>query len=229
MGKVDVYCHVLYALRNATIKTWPFPHFFVSNVFPDDFYATLTTKLREKTDFAAGARDYEGRKFASPEDFPELEFMNTKEFLMEVTRLFTSWLKTRFQDKQAVVFHDLRLIRDPKNYHIGPHTDAVWKLVSLLFYLPEDLRHVECGTSIYIPKNRQFRCEGGPHHPFEWFDKVYTAPYVPNSCFWFFKTNDSFHGVEPLADDFNRDVLLYNVYDQETYLQTHKTVPENSS
>lgn len=221
--------HMLYALRNAPQKKWPFPHFYAENVFPADFYQTICARLSCKKDFSAVEGRYSGRTFAALEDFPELNFMKTPEFLRNIAKIFTKEIGTTFQGRkpdECGMFYDLRMIRDGQHYAIGPHTDAQWKLISLLFYLPPSNIYREHGTSIYLPKNRQFRCPGGPHHAFEDFDLVYTAPYLPNTCFGFFKTNNSFHGVEPLPVAFPRDVLLYNIYDEQIYLRTHKPVTE---
>ena len=44
------------------------------------------------------------------------------------------------------------------------------------------------------------------------FQKVYTMEYRPNTLFAFFKTDNSFHGVAPIADaDVLRDLLLYDI------------------
>ena len=222
---LDVEGHLTYQLRNATVKKWPFPHFYVENVFPDDFYHFLIEKLDKKHDFQAVEGRYAGRTFADLTDFTELAFMQQHDFLRNVTRIFASDMNKRFEgrdQKHCGIFNDLRLIRDHVNYQIGPHTDAAWKLVSLLFYLPPDAVHYQHGTSIYTPKDPAFRCPGGPHHDFAGFNRIYTAPYYPNSCFGFFKTDNSFHGVEAIKTDFKRDVLLYNIYDEQLYLKMHK-------
>jgi hypothetical protein len=92
-------------------------------------------------------------------------------------------------------------------------------MVSLLFYMPsyeEDWReNEEYGTRLYLPKDPSFVCEGGPHYPFEGFDEVACMPFRPNSCFGFWKTNRSFHGVPPIPVQFQRDVLLFNIYAQQ--------------
>jgi hypothetical protein len=82
----------------------------------------------------------------------------------------------------------------------------------MLFYCPNDSRHPEIGTSIYIPKDPNFTCEGGPHYLFDGFQKVTTTPFVPNSVFCFLKTKTGFHGVEPVAEaDTSRDLILYDI------------------
>jgi len=63
-----------------------------------------------------------------------------------------------------------------------------------------------------VPKDRRFTCPGGPHHRFDGFDRMLTMPYLPNSLFAFFKTKNSFHGVEPVNDaGAQRNLLLYDL------------------
>ncbi len=86
------------------------------------------------------------------------------------------------------------------------------KLISLLFYCPDDDSRKHLGTSIYTPIDPDFRCAGGPHYPHERFTKVATMEYRPNALFAFFKTDNSFHGVDPIRDaDVLRDLMLYDI------------------
>lgn len=208
----DIEAHVTYALRNAAIREWPFPHFIAENVFPDDFYWSFSDAVRKKTDYLSAENNYHGRQFAAEVDFPELDFMHRADFARHVAKIFAPWLTDRISDGKLTMRPDLRLIRDGQGYFIGPHTDAKWKLVSLLFYLPFDGWHARHGTALYVPRDPDFRCPGGPHHKFDAFQRVATAPFVPNTCVGFVKSDISFHGVEPINDDFQRDVLLYNLY-----------------
>ena len=214
MTLFSIEAHVTYALRNAMVKNWPFPHFVAENVFPPGFYVEMTQRLAAKEDYRAGKSNYNGRMFAeSLKDFPELDFMESEGFLRNVARVFAPEMKQRFEGQSKIRLHsDLRLIRDGKDYSIGPHTDAPWKVVSLLFYLPQNTWHRGVGTSFYLPKSPDFRCAGGPHYPFEGFERAYTVPYEPNVCLGFFKTDTSFHGVEPVDHHVRRDVLLFNIY-----------------
>ena len=224
MSEFHVEGHVTHSLRSARMRDWPYPYFFAGEVFPWEFYWKLQDIVAERDGYKAGGSHLYGRAFSTPNDVPGLEFIGETRFLKQVVQMFYPELKAHFKDKgKPELFTDTRLVRDGKGYQIGPHTDAPWKLISLLFYLPRDGEFEECGTSIYLPKNREFRCPGGPHHKFEDFDKIFTTPFVPNTCFGFFKTDNSFHGVEPITVDIQRDVLLYNVYDKEVYLQHHQT------
>lgn len=203
----------IYKLRNAVVKTYPFPHFFVDKVFPDDFYEELLNSLEDDEHYTRYSDQYPERYFG-PKEIPKgCEFMATERFMKEVLSIFSHWLRKSYPTGELDISSDMRLIRDHTGYRIGPHTDAPWKLVSLLFYLPSNDFWAKNGTSIYVPKNPGFRCAGGPHYEYEDFKQVYTAPYIPNSCFGFWKTLQSFHGVEPITDPFFRNVLLYNLYD----------------
>jgi hypothetical protein len=66
---------------------------------------------------------------------------------------------------------------------------------------------------MYLPNDESFRCPGGPHHARDRFSLLHTNPFLPNTLFAFFKTDNSFHGVEPVADpDCRRWLLLYDIY-----------------
>lgn len=229
MSEIGVQEHVLYALRNATINRFPFPHFHVGHVFPEDFYAEMLAQLDTNPTYKGEDNKYHGRTFGDAATLPMLDWMNDPSFMQHVAMIFADQLKQRYQGRKCGIYHDLRLVRDQKGYYIGPHTDAQWKLVSLLFYLPYTNMHAEHGTSIYVPNDPKVRCAGGPHHGFEHFKRVATMPYFANTCFGFFKTDNSFHGVEPINEDFRRDVLLYNLYDQEIYSQAHPVKPVNNA
>lgn len=206
--------HVTYALRNAPLKSYPFPHFYARDVFPVAVYDDITEYLKEKKDFTAS--EFGNRTFADKCEVPGCEFMLQPEFCHNVMSLFREQAAIRFQKEKLTLSIDLRLVRDAKDYKIGPHTDTSWKVVSLLFYLPpyspDVFENAEYGTRLYVPKDRKFQCAGGPHYPFDDFEEVTTMDYLPNRCFGFFRTNQSFHGVPPLPVQFHRDVLLYNIY-----------------
>lgn len=216
--QLNIEQHVKYALLNTRRHEWPFAHFYAENVFPADYYEGIQAFLRTQQDDSfvdttnAGSGKYGNRQFAKDSMIPGCEFMLSNDFLRAVLQIFDKETRQAFPDGQIRVSRDIRLIRDSKEYKIGPHTDAKWKLVSLLFYLPPHGQHKAYGTSLFVPRSPDFTCEGGPHYPFEPFHKVYTAPFMPNTCLGFWKTNRSFHGVEPIPIEIQRNVLLYNIY-----------------
>ena len=232
----DVESHVHYRIANTPILEHPFPHFYVTDVFPADFYAELRRRLPEqagytridetgtvakgmyKERFVCTLDELEGREFesgAGTSFWADLSgWLLGDAFARLILDRFRPALHERFgPDNEPRVETDARLVRDFTNYAISPHTDTPRKVVSLLFYLPQDdsMRHL--GTSIYAPRNPDFRCEGTGHHSFDLFKKVATMEYRPNTLFAFFKTERAFHGVDRIADaEVVRDLLLYNIY-----------------
>src|SRR5207244_912794 len=78
------------------------------------------------------------------------------------------------------------------------------------------------GTSLYRPKAAGFSCPNSTHYPVEDFIRVKTAPYRPNSLLAFFRSNVSFHGLDPLSEQdvssSGRDLIQYTLHDQEQRL-----------
>lgn len=211
---IDPVEHVIYKLRNARVLTYPFPHFYVENVFPTDFYwDVLTNRLPDDTAYNNERGNYKNRRFASPDD-PVFAPFKEKRFVKNVVQTFAREFTERYPSGGANVSSEWCLVRDKEGYAIGPHTDAKWKMISLLFYLPVDNSYPETGTSVFVPDDHKFTCEGGPHYSNSAFKKVWTAPYIPNSCFGFWKTPNSWHGVDEISVKMRRDVLLFNVYDE---------------
>lgn len=226
--------HVLYRVANAPVKLFPYPHIYVRDVFPADFYRELRAHLplaeayRDLMALKRVSGDYPDTRLVlvvTPENVralpePSRSFWNaTAQWLLGGTfgqvmlSKFAEFLEQRFGDLRQAQFHDeALLVQDYTTYSLGPHTDSPAKVLSFLFYLPPDDSLAHLGTSIYIPKDPRFTCPGGPHHPFEMFDRMMTMPFLPNTLFAFMKTQNSFHGVEPIQErGVRRDLLLYDI------------------
>jgi len=230
---LDAEVHTAYEFGNAQVKEFPFPHFYLSNVFPLDFYLRIQESLPKKNDLwpIAEKRPVKGynERFVCCFDNESLQSLGYEKSLFWtefrdtflrgafgnlLINKFSGAISTRFGGRTDLEFYDeLLLVYDVKNYKLGPHTDAPRKVVTVLFYFPQDEEHRSMGTSIYLPKNSAFQCPGGPHYDHADFLKVTTMPYMPNSAFCFFKTNNSFHGVERLSEEgYGRWLLLYDIY-----------------
>ena len=209
---MNTFEHVCTALESAHKITYPFPYFYAENVFPVDFYEKLRKYAEEKEDFVD--QRFGNRRIAmGTGTFDDLEFMNQKEFLLRMLQMFPYDCQARFGGQSIQFVPDVRFIRDAQNYKIGPHTDSTSKILSLLFYLPETDEYRDYGTAVFVPKDANFTCSGGPHYPFDGFTEIWRAPFLPNSCFGFWKTANSFHGVPPIPIEIKRNLLLYNIYD----------------
>ncbi len=226
--------HVLYQIANAAIRTRPFPHIYVRDVFPQDFYHELRAHLPQVEAFTNPktlgrvSADYPDTRLVlpvTPENVEALEeplrtfwtwfaqqFL-TGDFLRQALSLFWRFLEQRWAGASDLKFHDEALIvQDYSSYALEPHTDTLKKVMSFLFYLPADDSTAHLGTSIYAPKDPDFVCTKGLHYPFDRFHLVTTMPFLPNALFAFIRTHNSFHGVEPIADaGARRDLLLYDI------------------
>ena len=229
----NVKLRVLYKIANAPICFFPFPHIYVQDVFPHDYYMALREHLPPVSAYRdlksinrVGAGYPESRlvMVVTNENVQALE-QPFRAFWDELARWllrgfgqamlekFGKSLDQRFGDSRSKNYYDEALIvQDYTTYSLGPHTDSPSKVISFLFYLPPDDSLAHLGTSIYVPKDGNFTCKGGPHHSFDRFDRIMTMPYVPNSLFAFVKTHNSFHGVEPIRETgIRRDLLLYDI------------------
>lgn len=208
--------HAIYQMRNERVLTYPFPHFFVNNVFPWPFYKELLKSLPEDGDYKPLSGGYKHRIAAESIDL--VKDFNSAYFVQHVLTMFGKWFYERYPIKGSTPNFrwEIRFIRDEEGYKIGPHTDAPHKVVSLLFYLPEEYDHPECGTSIYVPDDHVKTCAGGPHYGYEDFSEVWRAPFVPNSCLGFWKGENSWHGVQPIECKIRRDVMLFNIYEEKS-------------
>ena len=225
--------HLTNRIANAPINTIPYPHCYIRQVFPPDFYAEMQRHLPDPQAMipiseARGAKGYKERfvlelKSERLSALPELkknfwsgvmEWMLSKRLQELMLEKFGSFIPPRFRDNPAFEFYaDAMLIQDITDYKIGPHCDAPGKVVTMLFYLPADDSQTHLGTSIYVPKDPGFRCPTGVHHPPDGFDRVATMPFLPNSLFTFARSDTSFHGVEQVGDpDCRRWLLLFTIY-----------------
>jgi hypothetical protein len=229
----DAEAWTLYRIANAPMRTHPYPHLYVENVFPPEFYAALRAHwpdggaLRRLDELGRVPKNAYPERFVMPLDGSALEGMEGAQrafwtgfgewllglrFLEAMVGRFREDVDRRFAGRACDFGREALIVRDRTNYAIGPHTDAPHRLLSLLFYCPDDDRRSHLGTSIYMPKDPAFRCDGGPHYPHDRFRLVTTMEYRPNTLFAFFKTDHSFHGVEKIADpEVERDLLLYDI------------------
>ena len=226
--------HMLYRIGNAPVGPFPYPHIYVQDVFPADFYAELLRHLPPREAFAPLSKvrpmpsdvyDKTRSVLILQPEFVDQLAEPFRGFWQSVSRMlfsggladivfgrFGQLIQSRFQGQNVEFFDEALLVQDSQNYALGPHTDTPLKVMSFLFYLPPDASKSHLGTSIYVPKDRRFSCPGGPHHPFDRFDRVTTMPYLPNALFAFLKTPNSFHGVERVNDEgVRRNLLLYDV------------------
>ena len=236
---MSVLSHVISRLREAEVLLDPYPHFCLDNIFPDDYYAAMlrhlpgsasyenlydvtTLKLehfrhrdqRDMNDGWTNSLPNEQKEFW--DDFDS--WFLGEELAQAALHAFPTQMHARFGEQWPSVSVESQLIRHRPGYFLGPHSDLHTKLVVLLIYLAPDESTAHLGTSLYRPKDPSFTCPNSTHYPFEDFTNVKTAPYKPNSLLAFFRSDVSFHGLEPLSENdvqqSGRDVIQYVLYDK---------------
>jgi len=217
------------------MREYPYAHLYVDDVFPEDFYHQLRTNWPSSSSLVSLADTGRVPKGSYPERFilplldPDMHTLDenrrifwsefgswflSERFLNAMIEKFSAQVRARFGDEtfRKAYGAEALVVRDLTNYSIGPHTDAPDRLMSLLFYCPDDDSRTHLGTSIYVPKGAGLGCAGGPHYAHHNFRKVKTMEYRRNALFAFIKSDYSFHGVEPIGDQaVGRDVLLYDI------------------
>lgn len=235
--------HVAARLRGAEVALEPYPHYYLENVFPDDYYRALLSHLPgsavyqnlfEVTDYKLDnfrhrdQRDLkEGWTAELPGEIREFwdgfsEWFLGQDLAEAVLDSFAGPLRARYGEKKSwpEVSVEPQLIRHRAGYFLGPHSDLYTKIAVLLLYLAPDESGAHLGTSLYRPKDAGFTCHDSAHYPFEDFIRVKTAPYKPNSLLAFLRSDVSFHGVEPLSEQDvsntrGRDLIQYVLHDKQ--------------
>lgn len=216
--------YVLYQMFNQPPRIYPFEHIYVDGIFPPNFYQQLLSHLPASEFYTpidqlgkVAPGSYQER-FVFPlipdkiEILPQtqkqfwqnfLTLFGGEPFIQAAIHLFFETVKERFASArtQPQLTSNFDLVRDTTHYSIGPHTDTPKKLLSLLFYLPNEDSPLDIGTSLFTPLDPSYTDPYGKHHPFDQFKLVTTMPFKANSLFGFVRTNDSWHGVLPLEKE----------------------------
>lgn len=234
----QAFDHLLRRVADTPVAQEPFPHAVVDDLFPQDYYRELLAHFppesalvplaetgritgdayRERRVLLFNGADFARLAPASRAFWSEFSsWLYSERFLRTMIERFLPWCRDRLAavrgPQGAVrVRSDALLVGDRTRYAIGPHTDAAHRLITFLFYLPQDRRDEGLGTSIYRHRDPGFSCRGGPHYPFDGFERVRTIGFVPNRLLMFVRTSRSFHGVEPiLGEGVDRRLLINNV------------------
>lgn len=227
---LNVSDHVKEKIYQSQVETDPFPHLMIENIFPNEYYQYLVKfdigdEYLQSLEDAGRVSNYpQGRKFISLEENMPILPRQLRDFWQEtsafinakltplVMEKFSNYIVQRLgNDTSTDITSETLYVKDSKGYALSPHSDNPEKILTFLIYLARDWDHQHLGTSIYKPKDPNFSCAGGPLHPFEKFNLFKTAPYRPNTLFGFVKGDKSFHGVEPVKEDYTRNLIIYDV------------------
>ena len=143
-------------------------------------------------------------------------FFMSKDFIGNLIFLLKEPIYERYNiDNLSKLKIDIRmeLIRDSVGYMIGPHTDSPKKIITLLIYIPNDNSNIDLGTSLFVPKNKEFVSEEAHQFEFDKFNEIKKMPYKKNFAFGFLKNERSFHGRYPIDKKFigKRDWINFSL------------------
>lgn len=225
--------YTLDRLASAPVRELPFPHILVRDIFEPALYERIQAHLlppalmRPIKEVRRLGKKYPDSRYVFPltpdgvaalpspyrEFWEELRaWLLAPAFAAALFGRFGAQVFARLGGSPQGLFNESMLVDDRSSYLLGPHTDYPTKVITVLIYLPADDARPHLGTSLYVPRDPAFRCAGGPHYPFELFERTATMPYLPNTLFAFFKNDRSFHGVEPIGDEnCRRHVLQYDI------------------
>jgi hypothetical protein len=234
--------HVVNRLQASEFVCDPYPHYYLENVLPSDYYHDLLSHLPDSAVYQNlfdvttlkldhfRYRDQRDLNDGWTDRLPDelrtfwVEFNRWflgPELARAVLHTFGEPLRERFGEEAAwpAVSIEAQLIRHRAGYFLGPHSDLYSKIVVVLLYLAPDDKAEHLGTSIYRPRLEGFTSDDSAHYPFADFVRVKTASYKRNSLLAFLRSGSSFHGVEPLAEEDiaggNRDLIQYVLYDKQ--------------
>ncbi|TNE58495.1 MAG: hypothetical protein EP340_05115 [Alphaproteobacteria bacterium] len=207
-------------IADATTFEEPYEHIYVENIWPDDVYQMLRTKLPPVSLYApinlkkwvrADGTSTRDRIDLTPENIAKFDD-DLRDFWTEIKRAISSETMKRLVFEKLkkdlslrlnvpvddVVGYDAfvggTLTRDTAEYRIKPHPDGYPRIVTMQFYLPESEDQEDLGTSLYVrePLHRRLLGKG--------FREVKRFPYRANSGYAFavnsLPERTSYHGRE---------------------------------
>jgi hypothetical protein len=225
--------HLVQRVSEAHVETWPFQHFYVEGIFPNDIYKEILANLPAKASYRPfNPRRWKNAKGDATRDRlclseGELERIDTerRSFWRMLTEAlesgaFRNAVYTKLRADIAIrlscpphsvldqsAYPNAMLIRDYQDYRIKPHPDGQPRVVTMQFYLPHDGTPEDLGTSLYTKLPLAHRLFGRK------FKEVKRFPFRANSAYAI-AVNDcpqrqSYHGRELItANQAVRDSII---------------------
>ena len=212
--------HLIYQIKNCQIRTWPWYHVIFDSIFTKTDYAALIKNLPDYsclTNAKVVHRDiikkYSDNRFIL-DDVNKILDPQQKQFWSEIYKELTDGLLCqtvidKFYDLlvqrmggndfnvYSKFYDTVELTLDTAGYHLDPHPDVFNKVFTIVINL--DSENLDQGTAIYTSESIE--------------DLVFQSAFKPNTGLGIFKTDNSWHGVEPTTTD--RWTLQYTVWGKD--------------
>ena len=225
--------HLLAEIAATEVCSSPYSHFYLETAFPESIYQRILENLPAAGAYGAdNPRIHTRQDGLVTRNILSLS-APALEGLPEAQRIFWNEIASALIDQRLkdAVFARLgkdlsrrfhipaekltsipaypkpALVKDLGGYEIAPHRDTRSKIVTMQFYLPDDLSRVDLGTAVY--RVRWFRLQN-LISPRKRFEKVKQFSFQPNSAYAFAVGGRSWHGREtvPMASGERNSLML---------------------
>ena len=228
---LDHLCNKISAVE---VSSWPYAHFYLEKAFPDKIFKEMLRLLPEHSAYGADNPRIHTREdglvtrnilsLTLPGPVRELPD-EQRSFWTEISQALTSTrlkqvvfdrlrqdLSRRFrirsdQIDSVAAYPKPALVKDLGGYEIAPHKDTRSKIVTMQFYLPEDLSKADLGTAVYRQRFFQLKNLVNPRNRFE---TIKQFSFAPNSGYAFAVGSKSWHGRDkvPMASGERNSLML---------------------
>jgi hypothetical protein len=123
----------------------------------------------------------------------------------ELIDTLREFFKETFKPSNDKLFIRTELIMDNEGFWLEPHVDIPEKKLSMMIYLNRSNDEGIPGTTLYDNN----------------LNEIYETPYKNNTGFYFFPSENTWHGVKTFKDK-KRMALMINVTTFETEFELYK-------
>ena len=226
--------HLCEKIRAVDVSSSPYAHFYLEEAFPNEIFKEMLRKLPAHSAYGADnprihtredglvTRNILSLTLPGPvRELPEEQ----RSFWTEISQALTSPrlkqvvfdrlsedLSRRFRIRpdqldSVTAYPKPALVKDLGGYEIAPHTDTRSKIVTMQFYLPEDMSKADLGTTVYRQRIFQLKNLVNLRNRFE---AVKQFSFAPNSGYAFAVGPKSWHGRDkvPMASGERNSLML---------------------
>jgi|MGYP001141656825 hypothetical protein len=181
--------------RNKQCSINPFQHYIFTDFFCDKELADIENiKIDDHSASLDGERASNGNRF-----FVNKENMWSSSALNRIVDFFLRDETINMFESESNVkirgnYLRIELIEDKEKSWLEPHVDINEKIMSFLVYLNTTDESPDIGTALYNNKK----------------EYITTVPFINNTGFYFYPSNDTWHGLESINIKERRRAIMVN-------------------
>lgn len=181
--------------RNKQCRINPFQHYIFTDFFCDKELADIENiKIDDHSASLDGERASNGNRF-----FVNKENMWSSSALNRIVDFFLRDETINMFESESNVkikgnYLRIELIEDKEKSWLEPHVDINEKIMSFLVYLNTTDESPDIGTALYNNKKKY----------------ITTVPFINNTGFYFYPSNNTWHGLESINIKERRRAIMVN-------------------